>query len=196
MSYLSIILSLFIIEFYISLVEGVVNEERYFEQDLDHFDPLNNEVWQQRYFIRDDYYTKNNENSPIFICVGGEGPSLDSSVVYETENNVHCSLMVNFAKEVGALIVALEHRYYGESNPTENLEIQNLKYLSSEQAVMDIANFHSFISQEYSLDSINNRWITWGGSYPGMMASFARLKFPHLVISFIFFLNSFSFMDL
>jgi serine protease 16 len=25
-----------------------------------------------------------------------------------------------------------------------------------------------------------NKWVTWGGSYPGMLAGWARLKYPHL----------------
>lgn len=27
----------------------------------------------------------------------------------------------------------------------------------------------------------NTRWVTFGGSYPGMMAGWARLKYPHLI---------------
>ena len=40
-----------------------------------------------------------------------------------------------FGKELGAALVALEHRYYGESYPTEdqlkNDENNDMKYLSS-----------------------------------------------------------------
>ena len=93
---------------------------RFFTQVLDHFDPQNSNTWQQRYFIRNEFFEKNRhkQNAPVFLCVGGEGPPLDENVVYEADENVHCSLMVQHAKEKGALIVALEHRFYGESNPT------------------------------------------------------------------------------
>lgn len=34
----------------------------------------------------------------------------------------------------GALMVTLEHRFYGKSQPLPDLSIQSLRYLSSEQA--------------------------------------------------------------
>ena len=63
--------------------------------------------------------------------------------------------------------------------PTPNFATENLIYLNSEQAVADIAYFHSYISDLVSLTSAN-KWVSFGGSYPGMMASFARLRYPHL----------------
>jgi len=56
----------------------------------------------------------------------------------------------------------------------------DLKYLSSHQALSDLANFHAFMSYKYSL-SPANKWISWGGSYPGMLAAWVRLRFPHLI---------------
>ena len=46
-----------------------------------------------------------------------------------------------------ALMVALEHRYYGPSNPFTDYSTTNLKYLNTEQALGDIATFHAFISE-------------------------------------------------
>lgn len=48
------------------------------------------------------------------------------------------------AKKFGAAIVTLEHRYYGESSPFEDLTSENLKYLSSNQALFDLAAFRKF----------------------------------------------------
>lgn len=39
-----------------------------------------------------------------------------------------------------ANLVALEHRFYGKSQPFTDLKTENLKYLSSEQALSDIAH--------------------------------------------------------
>ena len=58
------------------------------------------------------------------------------------------------------------HRYYGPSTPNKDYSTDNLKYLNTEQALGDIATFHEHISNSYKLTS-SNRWVTWGGSYPG-----------------------------
>lgn len=41
----------------------------------------------------------------------------------------------------GALLMSLEHRYYGDSQPFADHSTDNLQYLTSEQALADIANF-------------------------------------------------------
>lgn len=91
--------------------------------------------------------------------------------------------MVELAPKHGALLVALEHRYYGVSMPNPgDYSTENLQWLSTEQALEDLAGFITMINSDYSLSSAN-RWVTWGGSYPGMMAAMARLRFPHLVFA-------------
>jgi len=48
---------------------------------------------------------------------------------------LHCALMVHLAEQHSALIVALEHRYYGLSQPFSDLSTPNLRFLSSRQAL-------------------------------------------------------------
>jgi len=55
-----------------------------------------------------------------------------------------------------------------------------MRFLSSQQALADAMNFIGHINQMYNLTS-KNRWITFGGSYPGMLSAWLRLKYPHLV---------------
>ena len=151
--------------------------QRYFTQRLDHFDAsLKNASFQQRYFVNATHGTR--AAGPVFLCVGGEGPALDASVV---SRSVHCSDATELAPEVGALIVALEHRYYGKSiPPSSERGAQRLRHLTSHQAVADIAVFHKHISDEFKLPP-TTKWIAFGGSYPGMMAGFSRLRLPHLI---------------
>lgn len=147
-----------------------------FTQRLDHFDRQVTKTWQQRSFQNDTFF---NGSGPVFICVGGEGPALDASVL---KASVHCNDMVELAPQVGALMVALEHRYYGDSMPVgeSSFSTQNLRWLSSQQALGDLAVFHQQIVANYSLTGAN-KWVSFGGSYPGMMAGFFRLKYPNLV---------------
>ena len=60
-----------------------------------------------------------------------------------------------------------------------NLSTENLKFLSVDQALADLAYFISEIKQDASLR--NAQVIVFGGSYAGNLAAWMRLKYPHLV---------------
>lgn len=61
-----------------------------------------------------------------------------------------------------------------------DLSNDNLKYLSSEQALADLAFFITAMNKKYNLKE-NIKWIAFGGSYPGSLAAWLREKYPHLV---------------
>mmetsp|Transcript_25134 Transcript_25134/g.67152 ORF Transcript_25134/g.67152 Transcript_25134/m.67152 type:complete len:493 (+) Transcript_25134:57-1535(+) len=154
---------------------------RYVTQPQDHFDTSNSHVWQQAYYVNDTFWNSS-ETAPVFLCVGGEGPPMDGSAVVDS---VHCSVATEWLQETGALMFALEHRYYGCHNasacPVESFDSPTaLRYLSSRQAVEDVASFVRRMRLAYSLGT-SNRWVTWGGSYPGMLAGWSRLKHPELI---------------
>jgi hypothetical protein len=46
-----------------------------------------------------------------------------------------------------------------------DMSVANLRYLSSEQALADIAAFITAMNAKFQLE--NPRWVTFGGSYPG-----------------------------
>ena len=50
------------------------------------------------------------------------------------------------------------------------MSVENLHYLSSEQALADLAHFRTVVGQEMKLDK--NKWISFGGSYPGISPQF------------------------
>ena len=93
---------------------------------------------------------------------------------------------LQLAYEFGAYVVAIEHRYYGASYPTESTTDQ-LGLLNSRQALNDFAWFQHFY-QTAVLDADSpcalghNRWFVIGGSYPGALSAWYRLKYPHLVV--------------
>jgi len=154
---------------------------RFVTQRQDHFDGSNVATWQQAYYVNDTFWRPGSA-APVFLCVGGEGPALDRSAVV---SSVHCNDAVELLPETGALMFAIEHRYYGCWNasacPVANLSTPGaLRFHSSRQALADIAGFVQHAKAAYGLRT-ENKWITWGGSYPGMLAGWARLKFPHLI---------------
>ena len=176
-------------------------KELYITQRLDHFDKTNDATFQQRYFVSYRHQSDSN-NLPIIslLCVGGEGPGFDKSVLIDS---VHCSGdMLELAKRIAqtqthnVVLYALEHRYYGKSYPTfENaktgnqtspLTVENLRFHSSRQALEDLAHFVHTINRDTGIDeeeNIMNTWVTFGGSYPGMMSLYARYKYPHLIFA-------------
>ena len=60
------------------------------------------------------------------------------------------------------------------------MSTENLKYLSSEQGLADLATFRQFIHSKFNLKD-SNKWVSFGGSYPGSLSAWFRLKYPHLV---------------
>lgn len=53
-------------------------------------------------------------------------------------------MMQVLAKKFGAALVSLEHRYYGKSSPFKYLTTENLRFLSSKQALFDLAVFRQY----------------------------------------------------
>jgi len=182
-------------------------KELYITQRLDHFDTTNEATFQQRYFVSYRHHSESSSNRnassrlPIIslLCTGGEGPGFTKSVLIDS---VHCSGdMLELAKRIAqtkthdVVLYALEHRYYGKSYPTfedaqtgnqtSPLTVENLRYLSSRQALEDLAHFVHAMNQDTSTDddeeNAMNTWVTFGGSYPGMMSMYARYKYPHLI---------------
>ncbi|XP_065205171.1 putative serine protease K12H4.7 [Planococcus citri] len=147
----------------------VLPEDQYFEQKLDHFDPTNEDTWLQRYWRNPQYY-KN--GGPAFLMINGEATASPKWSV--------TGQWVSYAKTLNAIGFSLEHRFYGRSRPKNDTSAENLVYLSSEQALADIAYFIRGVTKQYALPK-DIKWIVFGGSYAGSLAAWARLKYPYLI---------------
>ena len=103
--------------------------------------------------------------------------------------------MNTLAAEAGAMTVALEHRFFGESYPTRDMSDTSLKYLSSNQALADLARFISYIKAatpgsdpastpalQLQASAATSKFVTFGGSYPGNLAAWFKLKYPALTV--------------
>jgi hypothetical protein len=78
--------------------------------------------------------------------------------------------MYDMAKNLSGLMIYTEHRYYGNSRPTENLKLENLEWLSIDQALADLANFIIFIKEKFP-EVRNSKVILTGCSYSGTIAT-------------------------
>ena len=142
--------------------------ERYFEQNMDHFGPSPGS-YMQRYFISDAHYS--NGGGPMFFYLGNEA----DVTLYVNATG----LMWENAEEFGALVVFAEHRYYGKSQLFPEDPLSNMKYLSSDQALMDYVTLIQYLKKEYGMRE-SDAVIGFGGSYGGMLASWARFRYPHV----------------
>ena len=149
-------------------------EEYYFKDAvIDNFAPVNaQEKWHnkgQRYWINRKFWA--GAGAPVFVFIGGEGE--------ESCSRLTDSLyMYNLAEQNNALMIDVEHRYYGQSLPTEDCSTKNLAWLSSDQALADLARIIPHIKQ--MLNSPHSKVITFGGSYPGNLSGWFRLKYPSI----------------
>jgi serine protease 16 len=75
------------------------------------------------------------------------------------------------------MVVVVEHRYVGNSQPTSDWTKQNMKFLTSEQALADLVAIQGHVNRTKSL-SQKSKWFLCGGVYEGKLAAWAKLKFP------------------
>ncbi|XP_024989439.1 probable serine protease EDA2 [Cynara cardunculus var. scolymus] len=150
----------------------LTREELWFNQTLDHFSPYDHRKFGQRYYEYLDEFRL--PDGPIFLKICGESAC----------NGIQNDYISVLAKKFGAAVVTPEHRYYGKSSPFKSLTTKNLKFLSSKQALFDLAAFRQFYQESLNLKlnrtNFDNPWFVFGVSYAGALSAWFRLKFPHL----------------
>ncbi|KAM7472948.1 hypothetical protein LguiA_011131 [Lonicera macranthoides] len=145
-----------------------------FPQLLDHFNflPKSSKIFYQKYLINKKYW---HHGAPIFVYTGNEG-----NIEWFAANT---GFLLDIAPKFHALLVFIEHRFYGESLPfgeDSNKSAKTLGYLSSQQALADFAVL--ITSLKHNLSSEASPVVVFGGSYGGMLAAWFRLKYPHIAI--------------
>ena len=137
-----------------------------FDNQIDHFNKHDERTYKQRYWFNDKYYSGKEEKGPVFLYICGEWTCTPP-------DDKMFPMMVG--ADHGALLYSLEHRYYGASQPFENWETENLEFLTSEQALADIA---AFIDGQNEYLGYKADWIVIGGSYPGALAAWFKSQYP------------------
>lgn len=102
--------SIFLLQFVIltSTLSSATLREEYFTQFLNPIDSFDLRQWENRYWIDTDSYTG---NGPIFVYVTG-------AEIDEGERRSANSHFFDMGREVGAVLVYTENRFYGLSRPT------------------------------------------------------------------------------
>ncbi|KAG8644685.1 hypothetical protein MANES_11G154400v8 [Manihot esculenta] len=154
-------------------------ETFFYNQTLDHFNyqPESYTTFEQRYVINSKNWGGANANAPILVYFGAE-ESLDNDLAA-------VGFLSDNAVRFNALLLYIEHRYYGKSIPFGSRE-EALKngstrgYFNSAQAIADYAEIILHVKKSFRAE--NSPVIVIGGSYGGMLASWFRLKYPHIAL--------------
>lgn len=139
-------------------------------QTINHFasSPKDNPGFFQQKYMYSDF--RETADGPVFIYISGEGP-MDHFV---------SGYPLYVARAFRGLLIALEHRYYGESMPFPILTTENLEFLSVEQALKDIEALKDFVTINHFVNPAS-KWVSVGGSYAGGLSAWLRVYLPDVV---------------
>jgi thymus-specific serine protease len=136
---------------------------------IDHFNPIDRRSFDARYFHNPQHFLP---GGPIFIYVSGGFEVYDEFLSR--------GAVFEIAEDTRGHLFSLEHRFYGQSLPTEDTSVENLRFLTIHQAIADLAQFINFIRNNY-YGASTSRVILWGRGYGGALAVWARQKYPNVV---------------
>ena len=127
----------------------------------------NTPMFLQRYYVNEEF--SKSKSDPVFFYICGES---------SCEANVLNGAIRDYAQQFNAKLIALEHRYYGLSQPFSDLSTDHLRFLSTEHALNDLAYFQRWMQNNKQW---KGKWFVFGGSYPGSLSAYYRMKYPYLV---------------
>jgi len=149
------------------------NTTYYFEQLIDHNNPSLG-TFQQRYWHTWEWYES---GGPIIITTPGEQDA-DGSEGFLTNQTIDGQI----AQQQGGATIVIEHRYYGYSNPYNNLSVASLRYHTIQQAIDDLEYFAYNVKLPMPggdhVTPAEAPWILIGGSYAGALTSFTKVNKP------------------
>lgn len=140
----------------------------YFMQSLNPQNQFETRKFKQRYVV-DDRYT-DNKQSPVLYYICGEDDCFGQLKQSPFPANVEY-----LAKKYHAYMVALEHRYFGESNPMGQKINYEFKYLNMENGLLDLVHFKFHLQRTMKL---TGPWVSYGASYAGNLSAYLRMRYP------------------
>lgn len=149
-----------------------VYETKWLDQNVDHFNFVNNKTFKQRYLVNKAHWKP---NSVIFFYCGNEGDIEDFAKTM--------GLLWEMALDFKAMVVFAEQRYEGKSMPYGKKSLsgpQYTGYLASPQVLADFSKLIDFIKTNTS-GAESSPVIAFGGSLGGQYAAWLRMKYPNLI---------------
>jgi pimeloyl-ACP methyl ester carboxylesterase len=140
--------------------------EAIYTQWVDHFDSEDPYTFDQTIFINDQYYAP---GGPVFIFITHHSENFE----YWLEN----SYISQIAAETNGVIYGIEPRYYGNSQPTEDLSFDNLRFLTINQTIEDIIDVAKYLHLALA-DYGSDKFVLFGYDTGATLATFAHQYYP------------------
>ncbi|KAG1770253.1 peptidase S28 [Suillus occidentalis] len=149
-----------------------------FDQLIDHDNPVLG-TFQQRYWMNWEFYEP---GGPIILMTPGES-NADGYVGYATNDSINGLI----AQQQSGAAIIIEHRFFGFSNPYDNLTSQSLALLTIQQAIDDLVYFATTANLPMpggnAVKPGQAPWILIGGSYAGALTSWTMTSIELLLSS-------------
>lgn len=129
---------------------------------LNHADP-NSKTFQLKYFVNEAQFAPHQGNMVFNMPQEGPTGGCGTGTVVTT---------------LGALSICPQQRFFGDSVPFDDTSVQNMKYLTVEANLADMAIIVNDVKKLYP--SISHV-VAVGGSYAGACSSWFRHEYPELV---------------
>lgn len=128
---------------------------------VDHFDDASNATFPLRYWVDATYYKP---GGPVFCLDGGETSGEDRLPF------LGHGILKLLSQATDGLGIVLEHRYYGTSMPVPDLSTDNMRFLTTAQALADNAYFTKHVEFDDLLGEQagackSAKWIHYGGRW-------------------------------
>ncbi|KAF4673165.1 Thymus-specific serine protease [Perkinsus chesapeaki] len=147
---------------WVALVAPSRGEEGTFDQIVDHFDDSATppKTFQQHYNYFEGLFRPSGPPEAVIIEILGEAPNLLKAGPYGDT--------VGVARRLGAIVVQLEHRFFGPDLPAP---------LTSD-IIADIVYFRDYLLKNKLTHLKNPQFLLMGNSWPGSLAAWTRVKHP------------------
>lgn len=146
-----------------------------FDQLIDHADPSLG-TFKQRYWYGTEFWK--GPGSPIYLVTPGEQAGTGFNRTWLSS----ARLSGRMANATGGAVVILEHRYWGESSPYEELTVRNLQHLTLDNSLKDLTYFAKTFVPPFDpsggSSADNAPWVFSGGSYAGALAGWLAALEP------------------